>query len=166
MPVGGATQSNATEIDRAVPEVSEDSKHSEMTYRRRKYARKPGDVIHRTRSVKAVVEDAEAFFRRTSKDDHPNEEENKDAPASVNEESRGDSSLAGKGVGSVRRKRTRAVSSKMSDGDESDGQSESVSVGGRRKRRQAAAPVAQDTGKSRYNLRRHKALVLNLTTHS
>ncbi|KAL1551217.1 nuclear matrix constituent protein 1-like [Salvia divinorum] len=134
MPVGGATQSNAPEIDRAAPEVSEDSKHSEMMNHRRKYARKPGDGIHRKRSVKAVVEDAEAFLRRTSKDGHPNEE-NKDTPAPVNEESRGDSSLA-----------------------------ESVSVGGRRKRRQAAAPVAQDTGKLRYNLRRHKANTNEITS--
>ncbi|XP_057765676.1 nuclear matrix constituent protein 1-like [Salvia miltiorrhiza] len=154
-PVGASAQSDAPEIDRAVPEVSEDSKQSEMTHRGRKSARKPGDGIHRTRSVKAVVEDAEAFLRRTSKHGEPNEQQNKDAPASANEDSRGDSGFTGKGVGSVRRKRARAASSKMSDGDESDGQSESVSVGGRRKRRQTAAPVVQDAGKSRYNLRRH-----------
>ncbi|XP_047948913.1 nuclear matrix constituent protein 1-like [Salvia hispanica] len=150
MPVGAATESDAPEICRAAPEVSEDSKHSEMPNRRRKSARKPGNVIHRTRSVKAVVEDAEAFLRRTSKDG----ETNNDTPTSINEESRGDSSLAGKGASSVWRKRTRATSSKMSDGDESDGQSASVSVGGRRKRQQTAAPVVQDAGKSRYNLRR------------
>ncbi|XP_042064641.1 nuclear matrix constituent protein 1-like [Salvia splendens] len=151
MPVGAATESDAPEICRAAPEVSEDSKHSEMLNRRRKSARKPGNGIHRTRSVKAVVEDAEAFLRKTSKDG----ETNNDTPTSVNEESRGDSSLAGKGASSVWRKRTRATSSKMSDGDESDGQSASVSVGGRRKRQQTAAPVVQDAGKSRYNLRRH-----------
>lgn len=157
MLVGAPTQSDAPEIDRAVLEVSEDSKHSEMTNRRRKSGRKPGEGIHRTRSVKAVVEDAEAFLRRSSKDGEPNEEQN---------ESRGESSLAGKGVGSVRRKRTHAASSKMSDGDESDGQSASVSVGGRRKRQQTGAPVVQDAGKSRYNLRRHTAQVFNLTSHS
>ncbi|KAL1564906.1 nuclear matrix constituent protein 1-like [Salvia divinorum] len=151
MPVRAATQSDAPEIGRAEPEVSEDSKYSEMTNRRRKSARKPRDGIHRTRSVKAVVEDAEAFLKRTSKDG----EQNNDTPTSVNEESRGDSSLAGKGAGSVRRKRTRAASSKMSDGDESDGQSVSLSVGGRKKRQQTAAPVVQDAVKSRYNLRRH-----------
>ncbi|KAH6797906.1 hypothetical protein C2S52_022460 [Perilla frutescens var. hirtella] len=153
MPVGAATQSDAPEGDRAVAEVSEDSKYSEMTNRQRKSSRKPGNGIHRTRSVKAVVEDAEAFLRRKSKDGEPNE----DAPASINEESRGDSSLAGKGATSVRRKRTRAASSKVSDGDESDGQSESVTAGGRRKRHQTGASVVQDAGKSRYNLRRNAA---------
>lgn len=153
MPVGAATQPDAPapEGDHAVPEVSEDSKYSEMTNRRRKSSRKPGGGIHRTRSVKAVVEDAEAFLRRKSKDGEPNE----DAPASVNEESRGDSSLAGKGASSVRRKRTHAASSKVSDGDESDGQSESVTAGGRRKRHQTGDPAIQGAGKSRYNLRRH-----------
>lgn len=149
MPAGAATQSDAPAIDHALPEVSEDSKLSGMTNQRQKSRRRAGDGIHRTRSVKAVVEDAEAFLGRKITDGELNEEQDMDA----NEESRGDSSLAGKGVGNVRKKRARASSSKMSDGDESDGHSESVSVSGRRKRRQTSAPMVQDTGRTRYNLR-------------
>lgn len=153
----GAAQSDAPEGDHPVLEISEDSKYSEMTSHRRKSSRKPGHVIPRTRSVKAVVEEAEAYLRGKSKDGEPNEEQSKDAPASVNEESRGDSSLAVKGASPVRKKRTRAASSKMSDGDESEGHSESVTAGGRRKRHQRGAPAVQDAGKNPYNLRRRAA---------
>lgn len=153
----GAAQSDAPEGDRPAQEISEDSKHSEMTSRRRKSSRKPGHVIPRTRSVKAVVEEAEAYLRGKSKDGGPNEEQSKDAPASINEESRGDSSLAVKDASPIRKKRTRAASSKMSDGDESEGHSESVTAGGRRKRHQRGAPAVQDAGKNPYNLRRRAA---------
>ncbi|KAK6134060.1 hypothetical protein DH2020_032205 [Rehmannia glutinosa] len=141
MQAGTAAQAESVEGDRGVQEVSDDPQHSE-------------DGINRTRSVKAVVEDAEAFLRRKSGD----EEQNKDALASVNEESRGDSSLAGKAASTAPRKRTRAQSSKMTgseDAYDSEGRSESVTAGGRRKRRQIGTPAVPNAGKPRYNLRRH-----------
>ncbi|KAL0396839.1 UNVERIFIED_CONTAM: hypothetical protein Scaly_0132300 [Sesamum calycinum] len=123
MPVGTDTRGGTSEGDLGVQEVPEDSQQSELTNRRRKSTRKSSRGIHRTRSVKAVVEDAEAFLRRNLEDVTPSEEQNKDAPASVDEESRGDSILDGK------------------------------AASGRRKRHQTGAPAVQNTGKPRYNLR-------------
>ncbi|KAL7132554.1 hypothetical protein ABFS83_12G082300 [Erythranthe nasuta] len=135
-------------------EVPENSQNSGLTNGRRKSSRKFGGV-HRTRSVKDVVEDAEVFLRRKSGDVELNEEQSKD------EESRGESGLVGKAASAVRRKRTRAQSSKMTesvDADyDSEGHSESVTAGGRRKRHQTAAPAVQNSGQTRYNLRRHTA---------
>ncbi|KAL2234951.1 UNVERIFIED_CONTAM: Protein CROWDED NUCLEI 1 [Sesamum indicum] len=159
MPVGTHGRSGTPEVDRGVQEVPEDSQQSELTNRRRKSTRKPSRGVHRTRSVKTVVEDAEAFLRRNSGDVNPTEEQNKEAPASVDEESRGDSILDGKAASTIPRKRTRAQSSKMTGGEETDdseGGSVSVTAGGRRKRHQTGAPAIQNAGKPRYNLRRHR----------
>ncbi|KAK4430165.1 protein CROWDED NUCLEI 2 [Sesamum alatum] len=159
MPVGTDARAGTPEEDRGVQEVPEDSQQSELTNRRRKSTRKPSRGVHRTRSVNAVVEDAEAFLRRKSGDVNPTEEQNKEAPASVDEESRGDSILDGKTASMIPRKRTRAQSSKMTGGEETDdseGGSVSVTAGGRRKRHQTGAPAVQNAGKPRYNLRRHK----------
>ncbi|KAL0424802.1 UNVERIFIED_CONTAM: protein CROWDED NUCLEI 1 [Sesamum radiatum] len=147
MPVGTDTRGGTSEGDLGVQEVPEDSQQSELTNRRRKSTRKSSRGIHRTRSVKAVVEDAEAFLRRNLEDVTPSEEQNKDAPASVDEESRGDSILDGKAASTIPRKRTRAQSSKMTgeeETDDSEGGSVSVTAGGRRKRHQTGAPAVQN----------------------
>ncbi|KAL6573664.1 hypothetical protein OROHE_002123 [Orobanche hederae] len=142
--VGPILPAGTAEEDCEVQEVSE-----ELTKGRRKSVRKTRDGVQRTRSVKAVVEDAEAFLRRTSGDG----EKNRDVAVSVNEESRGDSTI-------VPRKRTRpAQSSKMTGGSgvgyDSEGRSESVTIGGHRKRHQTGPPSVQNAGNQRYNLRRH-----------
>ncbi|KAI3452977.1 hypothetical protein Pfo_009640 [Paulownia fortunei] len=121
------------EGDSEVQEVLHDSQQSE----------KPRDGIDRTRSVKAVVEGAEVFLRRKYGDSKPDEEQQKDSP--VIEESRGDSSLAGK-----------ANDRGSDDADESEGRSESVTAGGHRKRHQTGGPAVPNTGEPCYNLRRHK----------
>ncbi|PIN25939.1 hypothetical protein CDL12_01353 [Handroanthus impetiginosus] len=157
MPAGTAAQADTPEGDGGVHEVPEEPQLSELTNLRRQSSRKPQDDINRKRSVRAVVEDAEAFLRRTAGDLKPSEEQNKDAHASANEESRRDSNLAGKAATAIPRKRTRAQSSKLTgseDGYDSEGRSESVTAGGRRKRRQTGTPAVQNAGNSRYNLRR------------
>ncbi|CAA0820166.1 Protein CROWDED NUCLEI 1 [Striga hermonthica] len=123
-------------------EVSE-----ELSKDRRKYVRKTAkDGIHRTRSVKAVVKDAEAFLGRKS------------GVEGQKEEIRGDSTITRK---RSRQAQAQAQSSKMTSGTEdggyeSESRSESVTAGGgRRKRHQTGTPAVQNAGKQRYNLRRH-----------
>ncbi|KAK4489455.1 hypothetical protein RD792_005264 [Penstemon davidsonii] len=140
-----------------VQEAPEVSQQSELR-NRRKSSRKPKGVrIVRTHSVKSVVEEAEAFL---GKDLKSIEEQNKDSTASVIEESRENSSVAVKAAGNIKKKRTRPQSSRMTgneDADDSEGCSESVTAGSRRKRRQTgAAPTVQTPVEPRYNLRRHK----------
>lgn len=146
--------------DHGIEVVPEDSQQSELRNVRRRSSRKIRDGIHRTRSVKAVVEDAEIFLGRKSGDMKLSEEQNKDSTASMNEESRGDSSLAERTTNTIPRKRTRAQSSRMIenelDAEESEGQSQSAMVGSRRKKRPTSVPAVENTGEQRYNLRRHK----------
>ncbi|KAL8533440.1 hypothetical protein ACS0TY_009720 [Phlomoides rotata] len=152
MPAEASTQTDTPGEDLTVQEIAEDAEHLETTNHRQKSSRKGKDKIHRTRSVKAVVEDAAAFLGTKSGDLQLNEEQ-------LNEESRGDSGVAEKAASTIRRKRTRAQSSKMTESEdaayESEGRSESVTTGGRRKRQQTGAPAVPNAGKSRYNLRRH-----------
>ncbi|XP_048134480.1 nuclear matrix constituent protein 1 isoform X2 [Rhodamnia argentea] len=134
-----------------MPDLSECSQHSEVKKSRRKGGKK-NNGIHRTRSVKAVVEDAKAFLGNGSKDMLLNE-------ASKTEQA--DLVHKGKAVSNVPRKRQHAESSQITEsernGGDSEGPSNSVTVGGRKKRRQTVhPPVVQTPGQKRYNLRRQK----------
>ncbi|CDP00558.1 unnamed protein product [Coffea canephora] len=108
--------------------------------------------------IQQVTEDSQHTERRSGQQ-RP-EKKTRGRPRrthSVKAVSRAELSLADK----TARKRTRAQSSIMTGGeleaDGSEGHSESVTAGGRRKRRQTVTPL-QNPGEKRYNLRRHKTV--------
>ncbi|KAH7516601.1 hypothetical protein FEM48_Zijuj10G0152400 [Ziziphus jujuba var. spinosa] len=136
-------------MDSKVQDIPEDSVQSELKSGRRKPSRRQKSGLHRTHSVKTVVEDAKAFLGDTP-EGHAisllNDRNN------VNKESRGDSSRAEKGYNKTARKRQRQETSKITE-SESEGCSASASVGGRRKRQHKVASALQTPGEERYNFR-------------
>lgn len=113
--------------------------------------------VSRTRSVKAVVQDAKTILGEgleTSETEHPNG----NAEDSANVKAESSSLVADKGTKRNVRKRNRAQTSQVSlsehDVDDSEGQSDSVQASQQKKRRQKAAPAGQTQGGARYNLRR------------
>ncbi|KAL3510872.1 hypothetical protein ACH5RR_030273 [Cinchona calisaya] len=151
-----ASGDNQSNLDDRIQQVIEDSQHSEQISSQQRPERKSRVRPRRTRSVKAVVEDAAVILGKTSNGPIINEEQQKNAPY-INDESRAEFSLADKAA----RKRTRGQSSVRTgselEADGSEEHSESVTAGGRRKRRQTVAPL-QKPGEKRYNLRRHKTV--------
>ncbi|KAM7510235.1 hypothetical protein LguiB_009110 [Lonicera macranthoides] len=136
-------------------DIMEDSQHSHLQAGPQKTNKRRRPRVNRSRSVKATVLDAKA---RTGDAIEHNESEHVNGIAEnsnyMNEESR-ESSLVGKGTSRNGRKRNRKLTSSEQDSDY-DEVSDSVTGGGRRKRRQRIAPVVQP-GK-RYNLRRPKTV--------
>lgn len=145
---------NLSNVDDRIKQAMEDSEQSQQTRGRRKTRKTSKSGIRRTRSVKAVVEDAAVILGKTAGEPIMNEEPQKDAQD--NEGSRGESSRADR----ITRKRTWGESSRVSvdemDDNESEGHSESVTVGRQRKRRPTATTIPQTPGEKRYNLRRPK----------
>lgn len=133
-------------MDSKVQDVPEDSQQSELRSgpKRSKKTRKSG--IKRTHTVKAVIEEAKKFLG-----ENPEEQ--------PHEDSRGFSSRTQETPGKTGRKRGRPQASKVTESEQdaaSEGCSESVTAGGRRKRQQTVAPVPETPGEKRYNLRRNK----------
>ncbi|KAF6160031.1 hypothetical protein GIB67_033115 [Kingdonia uniflora] len=149
-------QSDNSNIDSKAAEVVEDSQSSEPKNGRRGKARvkrKTRTGIKKTRSMKAVVEEAKAFLGEALE---PNED-NELNGNTINKDTRGDSSIANKSARPSRRKRQRddeykpTASEQKADGHEA--RSDSATTGGRKKNRQAVAPEVQPPGETRYNLR-------------
>ncbi|KDP32925.1 hypothetical protein JCGZ_12956 [Jatropha curcas] len=146
-------------INSEAPDVQEVSQASDL--KRGRQAHKRGRPrISRTRSVKAVVQDAKAILGESFE---PNETEDS---SHLKAESRDESSLMDKGIPRNARKRNRNPTSQNTvsehDGDDSEGRSDSVTAGKRRKRQEKVATV-QAPGKKRYNLRRPKRGVTVVT---
>ncbi|KAL6006917.1 hypothetical protein ACLOJK_032413 [Asimina triloba] len=138
------------------PEIV-DSRPEAPKYSRRKRGKK-GGRLRATRSVKQVVEEANALFGEASE---PNEDSQLNGNVNENqtiEESQGDSLHATDGRGrNGGRKRQFAHTSRTTaseqDVDDSEAHSDSITTGGRRKRRQMLA-AEQGPGVKRYNFRR------------
>ncbi|XP_075099156.1 nuclear matrix constituent protein 1-like [Nicotiana tabacum] len=146
-----------SDMDSRIQEVPEESEQSELTSGQCKPRKRSGKGICRTRTVKAVIEEAAAFLGNNA-ELLPNDEHPEDIS-----ESRGDSAIAGKAAATtVPRKRTRGQTSQTTatgiDANDSEGHSESVATGGRRKRHQPSTSAVQNHGERRYNLRRHKTI--------
>ncbi|KAL3654365.1 hypothetical protein CASFOL_004046 [Castilleja foliolosa] len=136
-------------------EISEELTKSRRRSVRRTTREGGGGGVHRTWSMKAAVNEGESFLGW-----------GKDA-AAVKEESRGDNTIQ------PPRKRTRGaqstsrVTAGSESGYESEGRSESVTVGGsRRKRHQTGPPAGQNAGRSRYNLRKGKDKGVSASTNT
>ncbi|XP_022777011.1 protein CROWDED NUCLEI 2 isoform X2 [Durio zibethinus] len=147
-------------VDSKVQEVPEDSQQSEQKSGRRKPGRKPKTGLNRTCSVKAVVEDAKLLLVESPEEPEPSESVQPHEISHVNEESVGVSSHTDKEARNNSRKRQRPQNSKVTDSEldaaESEGHSDSVTAGRRRKRQQTVALGLQTPGEKRYNLRRPK----------
>nr|KJB10429.1 hypothetical protein B456_001G200600 [Gossypium raimondii] len=142
---------NQSNMESKEQEVHGDSQSSDLN--RGKQVHKRGKPrAKRTRSVKAVVKDAEAIIGKTLES---NELEHPD-------ESRGESGLADGRATRNARKRNRAQTSQTQtadteqDGDDSEGRSDSVVGGQRRKKHQKVVLAMPIPGEKRYNLRRLK----------
>lgn len=150
--LSGGEQSN---IDSKALEV-EDSQQSDVRAGRKPGKRAKGRV-NRKRPMKEVAEEAKTVHADSIELNENNEHSNGLASAYTNE-SRGDSSLVGKRTrNSKKRNSSQPSQSAAGDvgADYSEGHSDSVTAGGRQKRRRKVVPAVQaPTG--RYNLRRHK----------
>ncbi|XP_031279264.1 protein CROWDED NUCLEI 1 [Pistacia vera] len=145
-------------INGKVTEVEEDSQPIDHGRQPRRRGR---PRVSRTRSVKAVVQDAKAILGEGFNSDeieHPNG--NTEDSGHEITESRGESIHADKGTSRNARKRNRAKTSQTTlsehDGGDSEGQSGSVVAGQHKKRRQKVSSAVQTPVGTRYNLRRPK----------
>ncbi|ESW11327.1 hypothetical protein PHAVU_008G020600 [Phaseolus vulgaris] len=162
------TEVEAVDQDPSVENQSNiDSKTPEESKAEQQKSRRGGGRtrIKRTHTVKAVLKEARGILGEAAEllpgesvDNHETEFPNGNAEdsANVNSESQG---LSNRRIPMNVRKRNRVQTSQMTvsehDGEASEGHSDSVIPGQRKKRRQkAAAPPAQTAGETRYNLRR------------
>ncbi|PON49630.1 Protein CROWDED NUCLEI [Trema orientale] len=145
-----------SQFDSKVEEVPEDSLQSEQKSGLRKSSRRHQPGLHRTRSVKAVVEDAKAFLGEALEEPGSNIIMQPSDSYNINEESRGDSGHAERGYGNTTRKRQRGRTSNISESEQDAGDSEacsgSVTAAGSRKRQQTV-PSGLQTPRERYNFR-------------
>lgn len=147
-------------LDSKVEEVPEDSLQSELKSGLQKSSRRGKSGLHRTRSVKAVVEDAKAFLGEAAIEEPGSNIVTLTSDSyTLNEESRDDSVHAEKGHSYTKRKRqlvqTSNISEDEQDACDSEACSGSVTAGRRRKRQQTVASGLQ-TPVERYNFRPRK----------
>ncbi|XP_030510809.1 nuclear matrix constituent protein 1 isoform X1 [Cannabis sativa] len=150
-----------SQLDSKVDEVPEDSLQSEVKSGLQKSGRRRKSALRRTRSVKAVVEEAKAFLGESLDEPGSNVVMQPSDSYNTNEESRGDSGHAMKGYSYPTRKRLRDQASNISESEQDAGDSEacsgSVSTTGRRgRKKQQSVASGLETPGNRYNFRRRK----------
>ncbi|KAH7532875.1 hypothetical protein FEM48_Zijuj04G0069000 [Ziziphus jujuba var. spinosa] len=152
------TQSN---INSKGPEAPEYSQPSDLKDVPNKPSKRGRARVNRTRTVKAVVKEAKSLLGEAlelNESEYPNG--NAEDSANTNAKNQGGPSLVDKRTPRNGRKRTRAQTSQVTatenDGDDSEGRSDSVIAGQRKKRRDKASLAEQAPGERRYNLRRPK----------
>ncbi|XP_022759223.1 protein CROWDED NUCLEI 1 isoform X2 [Durio zibethinus] len=147
---------NQSNMDSKELELLVDSRNSDLNHGKQ-VRKKGGFRAKRTRTVKAVVKDAEAILGKALESnelEHPNGNINS---GHANAESRGESGLVDGGTSSNIRKRNRAQTSQIADSEQgSEGHSDSIMGGQQRKRRQKFVLAMPTPGEKRYNLRRPK----------
>ncbi|KAJ7971189.1 Protein CROWDED NUCLEI 1 [Quillaja saponaria] len=143
---------NESNFNSKVTEVPEDSQISDLKGRQRK-PRKRGGVsrVKRTRSVKAVVEDAKAILG-VSVDVDESEYQNGNAEDSGNVRAESQDQSSKRRPAKRNRVHTSQISVSEQDGDESEGRSDLP--GKQKRKRPRAASSVQPPGEARYNLRR------------
>ncbi|GMN57035.1 hypothetical protein TIFTF001_026146 [Ficus carica] len=153
---------DGSNINSMGPEAPEDSQPSDLKGVPNKHPRRGRGRPIRTRSVKAVVEDAKAILGEDLEpSDSGYQNGNAEDTANTNPGSPGEPNVAGEKPSNARKRgrpRTSQVTVSEQDGDDSEGRSDSV-VAGQRKRRRDKTPVEQAPAERRYNLRRPKSQV-------
>uniref|UniRef100_A0A803KV77 Nuclear matrix constituent protein 1-like protein n=1 Tax=Chenopodium quinoa TaxID=63459 RepID=A0A803KV77_CHEQI len=138
-----------------VQDISKPEKSGLKNGQGKKPGRKRGPGVRRTHSVKAVVEDAKAILKDSSVG-KMEVKQNDSVAANVNE---GKILHADMTHSTSARKRSRSQASKVTESEQdvehSEGNADSVTTGGRRKRRQTVDSALPTPGQRRYNLRRH-----------
>lgn len=154
--VGNALSVDDSNIDSEAQGIQE-SEVSDLKSGWRKPGRKRGAGVHRTRTIKAAVEDAKAFLGETSKGKKAEQLKN----SALEKAQSLETVHADMVTATSARKRTRSQASRVTESeqdiDNSEGKADSVTTDGRRKRRQTAASTLATPGQRRYNLRRHTA---------
>uniref|UniRef100_A0A803L7A5 Nuclear matrix constituent protein 1-like protein n=1 Tax=Chenopodium quinoa TaxID=63459 RepID=A0A803L7A5_CHEQI len=138
-----------------VQDISKPEKSGLKNGQRKKPGRKRGPGVRRTHSVKEVVEDAKAILKDSSVG-KMDVKQNDSVAANVNE---GKILHADMTHSTSAHKRSRSQASKVTESEQdvehSEGNTDSVTTGGRRKRRQTVDSALPTPGQRRYNLRRH-----------
>ncbi|CAI8594249.1 unnamed protein product [Vicia faba] len=135
----------------------DDSQQSVPKVGRKRPVRKGKSGIARTRSVKAVVEEAKEFLGKTSKENVSLQSYDTDH---IKENSREESGHTENVIGKRPRKQQHAQTSRIVESEQntadSEGHSDSITTSRRKKKRVTVPPSPQVTRETRYNLRRHK----------
>uniref|UniRef100_A0A6N2MR77 Nuclear matrix constituent protein 1-like protein n=1 Tax=Salix viminalis TaxID=40686 RepID=A0A6N2MR77_SALVM len=152
-------------MDSKTQDLPEDSEQSELKNRRHKPGRRQKAGPGKTRSVKAVVDDEKLFLGESLKETEYNPSVQPNDISRISDESRG-INVSKKSASNVGKKRQRLTTEKEQDAGDSEGRSESVTTGGRRKRQQIVAPAEPTPGGKRYNLRRHKTAGLTVASQA